>query len=207
MDSDQTFRLVMLAGAVVIFPMLAYHRLKAHTGEPLDRRQEGLLPLVGLRLVGLAVMGGIITFLVAPAAMAWSSLPLPESLRWLGIGFGGAAGALLFWAVHTLGPNLTDTVVTRRVHTLVTTGPYRWIRHPFYAAVTLLMIGNGLAAANWFLLAGSVAVATMFRVRTGREEARLAARFGEPYRDYMRHTGRFLPRLDRAPSTLTHSRA
>lgn len=38
------------------------------------------------------------------------------------------------WTFIVLGPNLTDTVVTRKVHGLVTTGPSRWVRHPFHVA-------------------------------------------------------------------------
>jgi len=60
---------------------------------------------------------------------------------------------LLVWMFRTLGRNLTDTVVTRKEHTLVTTGPYRWIRHPFYTSAGLLGVANSLAAANWFFFA------------------------------------------------------
>ena len=50
---------------------------------------------------------------------------------------GALGGCLIVWAFRSLGPNLTDTVVTRRHHTLITRGPYRWVRHPFYDAVAL----------------------------------------------------------------------
>jgi len=46
-------------------------------------------------------------------------------------------GGLLIWTLRTLGANLTDTVITRKEHTLVTSGPYRWVPHPFYDAVGL----------------------------------------------------------------------
>jgi acetamidase/formamidase len=100
----------------------------------------------------------------------------------------------VYWTFSNLGPNLTDTVVTRRVHTLVTLGPYRWVRHPFYGSVTLLIVALALLAANWFfLLMGSAAVALLV-IRTRREEELLVARFGDSYRGYMARTGRFLPR-------------
>jgi len=59
---------------------------------------------------------------------------------------------MLLWTFQTLGPNLTDTVVTRKIHTLVTRGPYRWVRHPFYDSAALCIVANSLIAANWFLL-------------------------------------------------------
>ncbi len=51
------------------------------------------------------------SFMVNPSSMAWSSLPLPDSLRWAGVSVGIAGGALLLWTFFTLGPDLTDTVV------------------------------------------------------------------------------------------------
>ena len=108
---------------------------------------------------------------------------------------GVVAGVLIVWTFHTLGKNLTDTVVTRKEHNLVTNGPYRWVRHPFYDAMALAILANALVAANWFLLlSGGLALALIF-VRTRTEEEQLLARFDESYRAYMKRTGRFFPRL------------
>jgi protein-S-isoprenylcysteine O-methyltransferase Ste14 len=65
---------------------------------------------------------------------------LPASLRWSGGLLIAEACALLFWTLRTLGASLTDTVVTRKAHTLVINGPYRWVRHPFYDAVAMLLL-------------------------------------------------------------------
>ena len=58
MSDDQLFRLILLAGFVLFMPVGIYHRLKARTGEKLDRRQEGLFILITLRLTGLAGTAG-----------------------------------------------------------------------------------------------------------------------------------------------------
>src|SRR5690242_18545 len=118
MSDDQLFRLILLIGFVLFMPVGIYHRLKARTGETLDRRQEGLFILVTLRLVGFVGMAGLIAYLVNPACMAWAAVPLPVSLRWTGVGLVLLAGWLLAWMFRTLGRNLTDTVVTRKQHTL-----------------------------------------------------------------------------------------
>ncbi len=194
--ADQTFRLILIAGALIVFPVAIYHRLKAHSvNEKLDRWKEGPFILFTLRPIGIAVMVGLFTYMVNPARMAWSSMPLPVWLRWLGVGIAMLGGMLFVWTFRNLGKNLTDTVVTRREHTLVTTGPYRWVRHPFYVAAALAMLGNALAAANWFLLGGGVVVFTLLAIRTRIEEAELLARFGGAYQAYMLRTHRFLPRL------------
>ncbi len=192
---DETFRLILIAGALIVFPVAIYHRLKAHSvNEKLDRWKEGPFILFTLRPVGIAVMVGLFTYMVNPARMAWSSMPLPAWLRWFGVGVAALGGMLFVWTFRNLGKNLTDTVVTRREHTLVMTGPYRWVRHPFYVAVALTMLGNALAAANWFLLGGGVLVFTLLAIRTRTEEAQLVARFGGAYQAYMRRTHRFFPK-------------
>jgi protein-S-isoprenylcysteine O-methyltransferase Ste14 len=201
MREDDTFRIVLLAGMLIVLPIAAYYRVRSQrTGERLDRRQEGLFILVTLRPLGLAMMAGLIAYIVSPRAMAWSSVALPLWLRWTGVALGTIAGTLLIWTMRSLGKNLTDTVVTRKEHTLVTAGPYRWVRHPFYVAVALAMLANALVAANWFLfVAGALAVA-LLAIRTAKEEANLLARFGDRYASYMQRTGRFVPRLSRGSS-------
>jgi len=194
MNHDQTFALVLRVGWLTLLPIMAFHRIRSQmTGEKLDRRQEGALILLTLRPAGIAHMVGVITYMVDPSRMAWSSMPLPLWLRWAGVAVGAASGCLLVWTLVNLGKNLTDTVVTRKVHTLVTVGPYRWVRHPFYDAVALAVLANSLVAANWFLLATGALLMTMMVIRTRREEAHLLARFGDAYRSYMNRTGRFFP--------------
>jgi len=196
MGDDQTFRIVLLVGMLVFLPIGIYHRVRSQASrEKLDRRQEGLLILLTLRPLGLAMMAGLIAFIVSPASMAWSAVPLPVWLRWTGAVVGVLAGLLLAWTFRSLGANLTDTVVTRTKHTLVTSGPYRWIRHPLYTSVALATVANGLVAANWLVfVTGSLAFALLV-IRCRTEEANLIARFGDEYLAYAAGTGRFLPRL------------
>ena len=102
---------------------------------------------------------------------------------------------LLVWTFWCLGRNLTDTVVTRQQHTLVSHGPYYWIRHPLYDSVALLTMAISLIAANWFLFVTGVVLLCLLIIRTRTEEENLVARFGDSYRRYMQRTGRFLPRI------------
>ena len=181
-------------GWLILVPILAFHRIRSQmTRERLDRRQEGTFILLTLRPAGFAHMAGVIAYLVNPSSMSWSALPLPIWLRWVGVAIGAAGGCLLVWTLVNLGRNLTDTVVTRKAHTLVTTGPYRWVRHPFYDAVALSVLANALAAANWFLLITGAALFALMVRRSRTEEANLLARFGNDYRAYTNRTARFLP--------------
>jgi len=196
MNDDDIFRLILFVGFLILVSITGYHRIKSQaTGEKLDRRQEGLFILLTLRPVGGVGWGGLIAYMINPSWMAWSSFPLPIWLRWIGVALGIIAGSLFFWTLRNLGKNLTDTVVTRKEHSLVTRGPYRWVRHPFYSSVTLFILANSLAAANWFLSLTGVLFFILIVIRTRKEEKHLLARFGDEYRNYMRQTGRFLPRI------------
>ncbi|MDA2933323.1 isoprenylcysteine carboxylmethyltransferase family protein [Acidobacteria bacterium AH-259-D05] len=196
MEYEQTFRFILILGFAVIVPIGAYHRIKSQaTGEKLDRRQEGIFILVTLRPIAIAGMVGLVTYMINPALMAWSSVALPNWSRWAGVMLGITGGLLLAVTFRTLGKNLTDTVVTRATHTLVTRGPYRWVRHPFYLATALAVVANSLVTANWFLaLTGGISFGLLV-LRTRIEEEKLIERFGEDYKEYMKRTGRFLPRL------------
>jgi len=204
MGDDQTFRIILAIGMAAVLPFGLYHRIRSQaTREKLDRRQEGLVILLTLRPAGLAAMLGLVAFVVNPDLMAWSSVPLPVSLRWGGVVLGAVGGALLVWTFRTLGTNITDTVVTRRAHMLVTTGPYRIVRHPFYVASALAIIANTLATANWFIGVMGAVATTLLVIRTTIEEEHLVRRFGEAYLRYAKETGRFVPR---SSSLLTTSK-
>ena len=199
MEYENVFRLVMILGFGVVFPVGLYHRIKAQaSGEKLNRRAEGMFILLTLRPIALIRLLGVLAWLVNPPWMRWSSMPLPMGIRWCGVGVGVSAAVFLIIVLNTLGPNITDTVVTRERHTLVTVGPYRWVRHPFYVATALALVADSLVTANWFLAGTGLLTIVLLLIRTGIEEEKLVARFGQQYTEYARHTGRFIPRLTRS---------
>ena len=198
MDLDATFRPIVAVAFFTIIAIALPFRIRSQsTGERLDRTQEGLVTMVGLRLAGFLLWAGVIAFMISPASMSWSSLPLTATPRWSGVVIVALTAILLLWTLRSLGPNLTDTVVTRRAHTLVTHGPYRWVRHPFYGCMALFLTAIVLMTANWFLLVTGVACFAILAARSRTEEAKLLERFGEPYRAYRASTGRFIPGLGR----------
>jgi protein-S-isoprenylcysteine O-methyltransferase Ste14 len=196
MSDDDALRAVFIAIVLVVLPVGIYHRVKSQaTGESLDRRQEGWFILATLRPIGAVLAVSLGIYLFDRESMAWSSMALPLWLRWTGVALCALGGTLLLWSFQRLGKNLTDTVVTRKAHTLVVAGPYHWVRHPFYDAVALFLLGLSLFAANWFLSITSVVILALLVIRTPTEEAKLLARFGDDYRAYVARTGRFVPRF------------
>jgi len=195
MNGENAYRMMLLAIALALLPIALYYRLRSFTGERLSRRDEGLVIMVALRLCGLAAWLGTILYLINPVWMGWAAIGLPPWLRLMGLPLGVIAVAWCFWMLRTLGPNLTDTVTVRSNATLVTGGPYRWVRHPMYLGVALLLLSISLITANVFIwIAGALCV-TLLILRTKTEEAKLVERFGDDYRRYAARTGRFLPRF------------
>ncbi len=159
------------------------------------KRREGRLKFGALGFLFLAWVSASVAFVVNPAWMSWSALPLPMSLRWAGVGVILAGFSLAFPAFRSLGTNYSGTVVIKDSHTLVTSGPYRWIRHPIYTSYFALTLSLFLLTANWFIGLALLALSILLASRVEGEEALLLERFGDAYRAYMQRTGRFLPRL------------
>jgi len=75
----------------------------------------------------------------------------------------------------------------------VTTGPYRLVRHPGYLGFILSVMGIALALGSLAALACEIIAVGFILWRIRREEAMLAERFGEEYRQYARKTRRLVP--------------
>jgi protein-S-isoprenylcysteine O-methyltransferase Ste14 len=91
---------------------------------------------------------------------------------------------------------VSETVLTKADHELVTSGPYQWIRHPLYTTGIGLFIALGLIAANWFiLLCAAIALVSIRAVVIPREERALCDRFGASYEQYVVRTGAMVPRV------------
>jgi protein-S-isoprenylcysteine O-methyltransferase Ste14 len=150
-----------------------------------SHREEGYVFATVLRLAGLVLWISTFGYLIFPAYFQWASMPIPLWLRWTGVVTGAFCSLLMYWTLRSLGQNLTDTVVTRAEAKLVTHGPYRWVRNPFYLTAALLMASVTLLTANWPIGVRSVAVLAQLAVRTPRAEEMLIERFDQEYRDYM----------------------
>lgn len=189
-------RLAFIAAVLVNFALVAVYRRKAQRGERFSLKEEGAWIAIPLRLFGLAVLAYIVTYMVAPGVLAWSLADVPAWLRWIGaVAALGLVPPLLSWAQRSLGRNVTTTVITREHHELVTHGPYRFVRHPLYTLGMLLYGSLALLIGSWFLGAMLAAGFGVVLLRLPKEEAMLVERFGDAYREYMRVTPKFVPRL------------
>ncbi len=189
------FRWIALTIFSATLAISSWHRRRARlsTGT-IPRRSEPTPLVLGRLLVALPLFGGVLLYLVAPSAMAWSSIPMAPWLRWTGVVLGALTVPAAHWVLRTLGPNVSETIFTKGEHRLVREGPYRWVRHPLYAVGIALFVGVGLLAANAFILVCAAAALLGVRlVIIPREEEQLIAKFGDEYRRYRSGTGALLP--------------
>jgi len=147
--------------------------------------------LYGCSIVWLSAL---ILYLGFPRYIAVCNMGLPDWLRWAAAGVALAALVLLRWADHTLGSNLSITLEIKQNHTLVTTGPYRWVRHPIYSAALLFFAALAAVSDNWLLAICFIGgLVVLYATRIPREEKMLAEKFGDRYRRYSKRTARLLP--------------
>jgi protein-S-isoprenylcysteine O-methyltransferase Ste14 len=197
MSANTIFRLITIILFVTAFSVSIYYRRKAQlsSGDQINRRAEGGFIMIALRLSGLLLWLSVIAYIIYPPAIAWATITLPNWLRWIGVLGGFVAVGLLTWMFASLGLNITDSVVTRQKHSLVTHGPYRWIRHPLYTFGSFFFLCLSLISSLWIIPVLSIPAFAILIKRTATEEETLQARFGEEYLQYAQRTGRFLPRL------------
>jgi protein-S-isoprenylcysteine O-methyltransferase Ste14 len=116
----------------------------------------------------------------------------PRAAVAIGLLVGGLA--LRWYAILTLGRLFTVDVAIRSDHTLVETGPYRYVRHPSYTGMLVAFLGVGVYFGNWLSIAAlivPIGLAVMRRIRV--EEAALSRAFGAAYSDYCARTSRLIP--------------
>ena len=198
--NENIFRIL---AAIILFCGIgfsAYFRRKAdrETGEKISRSVDGNILMTLIRVGGLLLWFSPLIYLINPHWMAWSKLGLADGVRWLGVFIGVLCVAGIYWLFSSIGSGITPTSATRTQHTLVTSGPYRWVRHPLYTIGASLFVAFGMMADNWFIATLGILTFILMAIRTPKEEANLIEKFGDEYRQYMKRTGRFLPKLHRA---------
>ncbi len=195
MFASRLFIGVILALGVCIS---AFHRRRADASSSrVSWQKEGVPMILALRGTGLMLWGALALHIVAPQLLSFTYLEVPWYVRVMGAALALSMIPALAWMFASLGDNITPTVELRPEHTLVTTGPYRWIRHPLYTFGMTLFASLGVVAGSWWILAWTVAGFTLLRIRLSREEEELHSRFGLAYETWSQETPRFLPKVFR----------
>ena len=117
-----------------------FYRQRARSaGETIDRRREGGLFLAIRALAAPLLFLPMIAYMAMPRWMIWASFELPAWIRWIGVIVGVLAIPAVSWVLRSLGHNVSETVLTKRDHQLVMSGPYQWVRHPLSRPASLCL--------------------------------------------------------------------
>jgi protein-S-isoprenylcysteine O-methyltransferase Ste14 len=117
-----------------------------------------------------------------------------ESLaRWVGVVLSALGFSLVFWSGVALGRQYSADVTIQKDHHLITSGVYRFIRHPRYLGVIALSVGMSCTFRSWIGLIVSVFFIAALIYRISDEEATMHKEFGNNWEAYCTHSWRLIP--------------
>lgn len=169
----------------LVYELVHAVRTRRNSQPGQDRLSGPLMILSGILGVSISVRIAEARGFAPGVHIQYAAIGL--AVMWCGI-------SLRAWAFSTLGTLFTYRVTIQASHHVVTSGPYRFVRHPSYTGLGLFFIGYVLAFANALALLILLAFwvpALSYRIVI--EERTLKAAFGDEYRTYARRTKRLIP--------------
>lgn len=116
-----------------------------------------------------------------------------ETARLIGLAFYIAFSWLQVWAFKSLGDSYSQEVLILKNHSLVTSGPFKVIRHPQYLAQILMDIGGGVATLSYIVIIIAIIEIPFLILRAILEERLLAKHFKERFSAYKSNSGFMFP--------------
>ncbi len=114
---------------------------------------------------------------------------VPLSIRLVLLALALISGVYLFMSAHVVVSH------EERPATVVSTGAFRYVRHPLYLAAILFYLGLTVSTASVFSLALLVIIFLFYNYIAGYEERLMEIKFGEEYVGYKKRTGKWVPRI------------
>jgi protein-S-isoprenylcysteine O-methyltransferase Ste14 len=125
----------------------------------------------------------------------YTQLNIPVWLRWCGAVL-FLIGDILFYFVHSyLGRSWSGFIVLLDDHKLIKNGPYKYMGHPMYTSILLVVISIFLLTTSWLLTLTFLFVFLVAASRIPKEEKLMLNQFGDEYREYKKTTGILFPSL------------
>jgi protein-S-isoprenylcysteine O-methyltransferase len=118
--------------------------------------------------------------------------PVNRALSVVGLAVCAAGMAVLVWARQTLGRNWSQTVSAKEGHELVTSGPYRFVRHPMYTGGFVACLASAVVAGGPFVFA-ALTLGPLFLWRVRAEDRLMTEQFPAEYPAYMARTKALIP--------------
>ncbi len=181
--------LVIIAAIMVIRAPFGRQSRKT----PIAANHRGVREIFVLALAWLGSMILPLLWVFSPL-FAGAEYPLNPAVFAAGVLL-AALGLWLLRRSHVaLGKNWSISLALRQEHELVTSGIYRYVRHPMYTAIFLYALGQALVVPNGIAgPANLVAFLVLFAMRVKVEERMMVDKFGDQYRAYRAKTKRLIP--------------
>ena len=165
---------------------LGFERIKAHY----EGRER-----IFVGVVGLCMMLPALIFIFSHT-LDFASFTLSDHIRLSGCILMMLNILFFFWIHYTLGRNWSPILEIFKDQSLITTGPYKFIRHPMYTSIFIHVFALLPVTANWAVgLVAILSFSIIYPFRVKSEEQMMIEQFGDRYKEYMKQTGRLLPRL------------
>lgn len=195
MNTGLIFRILILLVLVLTFFISATYRKRAREEGEFIRRQEEGWPVLILRMAfALPLLVALLLNIFFPPLLAWSKYKLPLFIQIIGALIAVFCVPWILWVFRSIGKNISETILIKQDHELITSGPYRWVRHPLYSGALLLLFSISLVFEDWIIFGYSLAGLIAFRLLViPAEEQELLNAFGEEYECYQSSTGVLMP--------------
>lgn len=151
-------------------------------------------------VIGWALMPGMAVQRRHPALVIPSAIlddPGWLAARWIAAGGAILALALVMWCWAYMGVSWRVGIIPGDQATLVTSGPYRLIRHPIYTFSMLLVLCSMVVVPTLAMILVATPHIVIMVLKALREEQFLIKTHGRVYAEYCERTARFLPRINR----------
>lgn len=152
---------------------------------PPEKRRLRSVSLAFVTIQGMLFVG----YFFLPDLQLFS---FPGFIRWVGLFLAGTGLLTGLWAGVRLGRHLSPFPIPTPEAQLVTTGLFRYVRHPIYTALLLFFVGLAVWEGSLLKLLYIPVFVVFFYVKSVFEEKQLVKRFAE-YQEYRKKTGRFFP--------------
>jgi protein-S-isoprenylcysteine O-methyltransferase Ste14 len=103
--------------------------------------------------------------------------------------------SLLSWTgARALGRQWRIDAGLNADHELITSGPYRFVRHPIYTSLLCILLATGFLIAPWWLLLPSLLLFIIgTEIRVHIEDNLLASQFGDRFAEYQKRVPAYIP--------------
>jgi len=155
---------------------LAGKRVCQRTGHPADMKRSKSDRRIGM----------VTTITWVSATIYSIFLPLQLGMIWFYLGLVVFLSGLIILTIATLN------FATAPQDKPITSGLYRFSRHPMYLAMLLIYTGTSLASASWLFFLLTITTAVVIRPEMTLEESYCLEKYGDAYREYMNRTPRWI---------------